>query len=123
MKEGDQSEILTSQVVGMLVKSNAEIKDAVVETNKSLNQLIQAQIRTEERQAADRAWQKRVEIHQDKQDERIDRAIEIAGEAKDIGNEAKGQSLRNGMWINLGVAILTGVAIFICKEIVGALFK
>lgn len=112
--------------IGVLIQSNAEIKEILtesskqqLETNKVLNLLLQSNVRTEERQAADREWQKRVEAHQDKQDENIEKAREEANDAKDIANEAKGQSLRNGMWINLGVAILTGILIFIGKEIIG----
>ena len=119
MSTEEQGAQLTDQVVGMLVQSNAEIKKAVVETNKSLNTLIQAQIRTEERQSADREWQRRVEIHQDKQDERIERSIEIAGEAKDIANEGKSQALSNAKWINAGVALLTGVVVFLAQKFIG----
>lgn len=97
--------------IGFLIESNSEIKTALVETNKSLNTLIKNQIRTEERQIADREWQKRVEAHQDKQDEKIDTAQSTA-------NEAKSQSLSNARWVNLGVAMLTGIVIFIAKEVI-----
>lgn len=114
-----------SAIIGTLIESHREIKEALVEsnkqhveTNKSLNTLIQAQIRTEERQSADREWQRRIEKDQEKQDASITKSITLSGDAKDLANEAKSQSLRNGMWINFGVAVLTGVAIYIIKIVI-----
>lgn len=113
---------VNSAQIAMLIESNAEIKDILsengrqqLETNKSLNKLIQAQIRTEERQNADREWQRRVEKHQDKQDEKIESAQETA-------NQAKAQALSNGKWVNLGVAILTAILIYIGNRIMEMLF-
>lgn len=110
-------EAVNSAQIAMLIESNGEIKDILaengrqqLETNKSLNQLIQAQTRTEERQNADREWQKRVEKHQDKQDEHIE-------EAQKTANEAKSQALSNGKWINIGVAILTACIIYVAKAV------
>ena len=88
-----------------------ELKDVVVDLNKTMVTFVGFQARAEERQIADREWQKRVETHQDKQDTKIDKAQNTA-------DKANNQSLNNGKWINVGVAILTGIAIFIGNEIV-----
>jgi len=41
---------VTTATIGMLIQSNSEIKDVQLETNKTLNKLIEVSIRNEERQ-------------------------------------------------------------------------
>lgn len=101
---------VNSAEIGMLIQSNQEIKEVQLDTNRTLSRLIEVSIRTEERQAADREWQKRVEAHQDKQDDKIDHAQSTA-------DEAKNQALSNGKWINIGVAILTALLIYAGKAV------
>ena len=97
--------------IAMLIESNSEIKSMQVETNKNMNKLIEFQIRTEEHRINEKEWRERIEAHNDKQDDRID-------DNQKTSNEAKSQSLSNAKWINVGVAILTGIAIYIGKSIV-----
>lgn len=87
-----------------------ELKDVVVDLNKTMVTFVGFQARAEERQIADREWQKRVEAHQDKQDDKIDKA-------QDTADKANNQSLNNGKWINVGVAILTALLIYAGKSV------
>ena len=41
---------VNTATIGMLIQSNSEIKDVQLETNKTLNKLIEVSIRNEERQ-------------------------------------------------------------------------
>jgi len=105
-----QGEVNSAQI-SMLIESNSEIKSMQVETNKNMNKLIEFQIRTEEHRINEKEWRERIESHNDKQDDRID-------ENQRVSNDAKAQALSNGKWINVGVAILTGIAIYIGKNII-----
>jgi len=103
------TERLEAKIDGQ-AESIGELKDVVIDLNKTMVTFVGFQARAEERQIADREWQRRVETHQDKQDDKIDKAQNTA-------DDAKSQSLSNGKWINVGVAILTGIAIFIGNEL------
>jgi len=105
-----QGEVNSAQI-SMLIESNSEIKSMQVETNKNMNKLIEFQIRTEEHRINEKEWRERIESHNDKQDDRID-------ENQRVSHDAKAQALSNGKWINVGVAILTGIAIYIGKNII-----
>jgi len=87
--------------------SNGKI-DQLIET---MTTFIAFQARAEERQNSDREEQRRVERYQEKQDEKIEVAQATA-------NDAKNQAFSNGKWINMGVAILTAVLIYIGKLII-----
>ena len=90
--------------------SIGELKEVIVSLNESMVTFVGFQARAEERSIADREWQKRVEKHQDKQDEHIEAAQKTA-------NDAKSQALSNGKWINIGVAILTACIIYVAKAV------
>lgn len=89
---------------------NGRVEQLLTSLVEQMTTFVAFQSRAEERQIADKEWQKRVESHQDKQDDKIDKAQNTA-------DKANNQSLSNGKWINFGVAILTGIAIFIGTEI------
>jgi hypothetical protein len=105
------TDAINSAKIAMLIESNSEIKSMQVETNKNMNKLIEFQIRTEEHRINEKEWRERIESHNDKQDDRIDNNQRVS-------NDAKAQALSNGKWINVGVAVLTGIAIYIGKVIV-----
>ena len=105
-----QGEVNSAQIA-MLIESNSEIKSMAVETNRNMNKLIEFQIRTEEHRINEKEWRERIEAHNDRQDKRID-------ENQKTANDAKAQALSNGKWINMGVAMLTGIAIYIGKVII-----
>lgn len=98
--------------IAMVIRSNAEIKDVLAETNKSLNALVQAQVRTEERQAAAKESEERLWTF-------IEKVQEEAKAANEKAEKAQAQALSNAKWINFGVAIATGIAIFIGNQVIG----
>ena len=102
---------VNSAQIAMLISSNAEIKAMGIETNKNMNKLVEFQIRTEEHRLNEIEWRERMESHNEKQDERID-------SNKDVANDAKSQALSNGKWVNMGVAILTAILIYIAKSVI-----
>ena len=106
-------EALATAQIAVLIESNSEIKVAIVDTNKSLSLLLQSQTRLEERQIADRDWQKKVEAHQDKQDDKIETVENTA-------NQALHQTKSNGKWIALGVTVISGCLIWIAKTLLTA---
>lgn len=103
------TERLEAKIDGQ-AESIGELKDVVIDLNKTMVTFVGFQARAEERQIADREWQKRVEAHQDKQDDKIDKA-------QDTADKANNQSLSNGKWINVGVAILTALLIYAGKAV------
>lgn len=107
------TDAVNSAQIAMLIESNSEIKSILVKTNESMNKLYEFQIRSEEQRASDREWRERIESHNEKQDDRID-------ENQKTASNANNQALSNAKWINVGVAILTGIAIYIAKAIIDA---
>ena len=105
-----QGEVNSAQI-SMLIESNSEIKSMQIETNKNMNKLIEFQIRTEEHRINEKEWRERIEAHNDKQDVRID-------ENQKTSNDAKAQALSNGKWINMGVAMVTAILIYIGKLLI-----
>ncbi len=97
--------------IALLIDSTNRVEKTLIQTNDHMNKLLEFQVRTEERRLADEEWRKRVEKHQDSQDQRIDKAQGTA-------DDAKSQSLSNGKWINVGVAVLTAILIFIAREVI-----
>lgn len=109
---------VNSAQIAMLIESDRELKEIIKanseqadqrqkETNEVLNKLLEAQVRSEERQLADREWQKRVDKHQDAQDVKIEEALTIA-------KEARSQAQNNGRWIYrawAGGAFVFGVVV------------
>lgn len=116
-------EAVNSAQIAMLIESDRELKEIIKsnseqadrrqkETNEVLNKLLEAQVRSEERQLADREWQKRVDKHQDAQDVNIEEAKEIARNAEKIASNAEKQATSNGRWIYrawAGGAFLVGI--------------
>lgn len=105
---------ITKELKSTVSKNDDKAGERQGKTDEILNQLLQSHVRSEEQRIADRAAWERVEVRQDKQDV----AIALA---QTTATEAKSQALSNARWVNLGVALLTGVILYISKEVIDAM--
>jgi hypothetical protein len=130
-EESTQSAVNNAQI-GMLIKGTDELNVTVTNNEKKadkrheetygvLNELLQSQVRSEEQRISNRDWQRRTDEQVDKQADLIAEAQTTANAAIIAANESKSQSLSNARWINLGVGLLTGIALYISKEIIDAM--
>ena len=97
--------IINATQIDLLIDSNSRME-------RALTDLLQAQTRTEEKRAADKETQDRLWAYIERVEARCQSAEKAAG-------DAKSQALSNAKWINFGVAIATGIAIFIGNQIIG----
>ena len=91
--------------IGMLIKSNQEIKSTQVETNKILNRFIEVSIRNEERQ------------------ERTHEALERLGSRVDKFEDKFAvlwdRVTKNSLIVNGAVAVVTAMVIWFAKGAIG----
>ena len=110
----EEEKIAVAQV-GMLIQQTKELTGAVKEIAEGVSTLLQFQASQQEKNEATKEWKERVDRHQEKQDDKID-------ETREIATRAENQSLSNGRWINLGVALLTGCVLYIAQLVFDKIF-
>lgn len=111
MSNDAQTTVNTTQIQ-MLLESSARVENILTELGSAITELGKAQIKTEERQAAAKESEARLWAF-------IEKVQEEAKAANEKAEKAQAQALSNAKWINFGVAIATGIAIFIGNQVIG----